>query len=336
FAVVRDAIARGPIPGAAMAVRAGGSTRFAFEGRHLPFTDSPAVAPDTVWDLASLTKVLCTVPLLVRLVERGIVDPRAPLADAFPDARGTSLGARPLLEVVSHTAGLNAYSDLRWWELPREDALRKALCEPTPRERGVIHYSDQGFIALGYLLERHHGRRLDEVARDELYAPLGVGLGFNPPVRESCAPTEIYWGNPGPVQGTVHDENAASLGGVSGHAGLFGTVGAVAAFLEAMMDGRVLTPDGVRFMSREVARAESDRRAFGWVLRHDGWSGGDAAPEGAIGHTGFTGTGVWLHPESGRFNVLLTNRVYPTRNVDSGIVPLRRSFNDAAWRESAH
>jgi CubicO group peptidase (beta-lactamase class C family) len=333
FSIVSDAVRRGPIPAAAAAVGDVGGYRSGFFGRLLPFDDWPAVGPETLFDLASLTKVLCAVPLLLRVVTSGRIDPAAPLAEALPDLGGFPLGERSLLEVVSHTAGLNAYSDLRWWDLPREEALRKALEEPTPREVGLIHYSDQGFIALTYLIEHCYGRRLDEVARTELYEPLGVGIRYNPAEVHLCAPTEIYWGNRDPVQGTVHDENAAALEGVSAHAGLFGTANDVARFLQALLDGNVVPEAGLALMRGELARASDDRRAFGWVMMHKGWTGGDAAPATALGHTGFTGTGVWFDPVSGRFQVLLTNRVYPSREVKSGIADLRRSFNDAVWSE---
>jgi len=135
------------------------------------------------------------------------------------------------------------------------------------------------------------------------------------------------------LRGEVHDENASALGGVSGHAGLFGTLRGVAGYARALLDGRLHPPAVVEYLSREHARAAADdgeRRGFGWMLTHRGWSGGDLMSPRSIGHTGFTGTGVWIDLDRGRSSVLLTNRVYPSRHVESGIIGLRRAFNHAA------
>jgi CubicO group peptidase (beta-lactamase class C family) len=135
------------------------------------------------------------------------------------------------------------------------------------------------------------------------------------------------------LRGEVHDENASAMAGVAGHAGLFGTLRGVSGYARALLTCR-LHPARVRdYVSREHARAEppdQERRGFGWILMHPGWSGGDLISPRSIGHTGFTGTGVWIDLERGRYTVLLTNRVHPSRHVESGIIGLRRAFNHAA------
>jgi CubicO group peptidase (beta-lactamase class C family) len=135
------------------------------------------------------------------------------------------------------------------------------------------------------------------------------------------------------LRGEVHDENAFALGGVSGHAGLFGTLRGVTGYIKALLDCRLHSRSVVAYLSHEHARAvapELERRGFGWILMHPGWSGGDLMSPHSIGHTGFTGTGLWIDLERRRYSVLLSNRVFPSRHIDSNIVGLRRAFNHAA------
>jgi CubicO group peptidase (beta-lactamase class C family) len=317
-----------PIPGAAWGIGLAGQLEFDCAGRLWHTSDAPSVTLETVWDLASLTKVLVTAPLLLRLWQTGQLDLDAPLKDILPEVRGHPLGTATVKQLASHSAGLAALSKLRYWHLPRDAALRKALEEPRPQTS--ITYSDQGFIVLTYLLEKLYGSRLDRIAQRELFAPCGVGLTYHPDA-DLCAATELDAATGELLRGHVHDENTRALEGISGHAGLFGSVSDVARYLEGLIGGRVLNTAALRVMGAELARDAGDARAFGWVLRHDDWLGGNVAPDGALGHTGFTGTGAWLSLETGQINVLLTNRVCPSRHGDSQIAELRRAFNDAAW-----
>lgn len=319
-----------PIPGAAWTAGLAGQLEFGCAGRLWHTPDAPSVTLETVWDLASLTKVLVTAPLLLRLWQDGRLDLDAPLVDTLPELRGMPLGTATVKQLASHSAGLSALSRLRFWNLPRDAALKKSLVEPRPQIG--ITYSDQGFIALTYLLEKLYGSRLDIVAEQELFAPCGVGLTYHPDAS-LCAATELDAATGKLLRGRVHDENTRALEGISGHAGLFGSVTDVAKYLEALIGGRILNAAALRVMGAELARDAGDARAFGWVLRHDDWLGGNTAPDGALGHTGFTGTGAWLSLESGQINVLLTNRVCPSRHGESKIAQVRRAFNDAAWRE---
>jgi CubicO group peptidase (beta-lactamase class C family) len=330
FEVVEAAIKAGPIPGASVAVGIGFDLEFACFGRVSSELDSKVVTLETVYDLASLTKVLVTVPLLLKLIEQGRLDPRAPLVETLPEVKGLSLQNSTIFELVSHTSGLEALSKLRFWDLPRYAALEKALTEPLRDSRKIL-YSDQGFIVLTYLLEKLYGARLDLVARDELFAPLGLDLTYHPE-PSSCAPTEVVPERGGLIVGRVHDENTAALENISGHAGLFGTASDVARFLAHLLDGDVVGHDMLELMSSEIARTENDARTFGWILSHPNWSGGNLAPKTALGHTGFTGTGAWFNPKTHEIHVLLTNRVNPSRDIQSGILELRREFNDTAWK----
>jgi CubicO group peptidase (beta-lactamase class C family) len=351
FEIVRDAIRSGPIPGATLAVGCASGVQFAHFGQTssvLSPAASSAMSPaassvpspaassqpepvslETIYDLASLTKVMLTTTLLVKAVQNGVLDPNAKLETIIPESSGFDLADATITELASHSAGLAAFSKLRFLNLPRAQALQRALQEPRVYPRGTVLYSDQGFIALGAILERVLGKRLDELA-DDLFKPLRLGLTFHPdPAR--CAPTEFVPERGGLIRGVVHDENAASLDGVAGHAGLFGSVRDVAGFVTALLDERIVSSNSLEFMFSERAQSPHDRRAFGWAKRQEGWSGGDAAPDTALGHTGFTGTGLWFDPPSRRFFALLTNRVNPSRDTETGIRELRQAVGDAVW-----
>ena len=131
------------------------------------------------------------------------------------------------------------------------------------------------------------------------------------------------------MQGEVHDENAFAMGGAAGHAGLFGTAEALLDFARAMIDGTLLSPASLAALRTEHGTIQGVRRGLGWQLATPGWPGGDRAPAGTIGHTGFTGTGLWIDPEGRRAWTLLTNRVHPSRHTESGIAALRREVGDA-------
>ncbi|HEY3109278.1 MAG TPA: serine hydrolase domain-containing protein [Chloroflexota bacterium] len=332
FRVVERAIEAGPIPGAAAAV----DEQSACVGATEP--GGPAVSGDTWYDLASLTKVLCTVPLLLERIAEGRLDPSAPLRELLPETAwlqpSPSLAdARPI-ELATHTSGLAAWEPLYTLGRDRATLLAGLLQAPIGDTRGQILYSDLGYILLGHLLERRGGTPLEEQAA-ALYARLGLAdqLAFRV-APERCAPTEHCPWRGRVLRGEVHDENAAALGGVSGHAGLFGTLAGVVGFARALVERRLCPEPVLAYLAREHARgADGERRGFGWVLAHPGWSGGDLAGPRTIGHTGFTGTGLWIDLDRGRRTVLLTNRVHPSRHVDSGIVRLRRAFNHAAFAQ---
>ena len=336
FGLIERAIACGPIPGAAVAIGDRDDERLACFGRTEP--QGPAVTAETWYDLASLTKVLCTVPLLLQAIAAGRIDPRAPLREMLPEIAWLqarpNLGDATLLQLATHTSGLAAWQPLYTLGLNRSTLVARLLHTELERAPGAIVYSDLGYMLLGYLLERVLDAPLEVLARG-LFARVGLDgeLGFGAPADAPIAPTESCPWRLRVLRGEVHDENAAALGGVAGHAGLFGTLRGVCGYARALLDGRLHSAAVLAYLSREHARAtppDLERRGFGWVLMHPGWSGGDLIAEHSIGHTGFTGTGLWLDLERGRYTVLLTNRVHPSRHVESNIVALRRAFNHAA------
>ncbi len=313
-------------------------------------TRGAAVTPETVYDLASVTKVVATTAVLMKLVESGAVDLDAEVAERIPELpRGAGIRVRHL---AGHTSGLPAHveffrrllvGDRQGAPTAREGILRMAATTPleaSPGARAV--YSDLGFIVLGGYLERVTGERLDQLTRRLVTEPLGmtttgfVDLEASPraPRPAPVAPTEVcpYRGL---VVGEVHDDNAHAAGGVLGHAGLFGTAGDLGRFAEAMIAaatgqaGAWFDPAVVRHFFTTRAAPGSSRR-LGWdspseptELSH----AGDRWPRDGVGHTGFTGTMVWLDPPRERYVVLLTNRVHPRRD-GTGIRELRRAVMD--------
>jgi CubicO group peptidase (beta-lactamase class C family) len=336
FGLIEQAIARGPIPGAAAAIGGHGDERHACFGR--TEADGAAVTPETWYDLASLTKVLCTVPLLLNAIASGRIDPQAPLRDLLPEIAWLqdtpNLGDATVLQLATHTSGLAAWEPLYTLGLNRATLLARLLHTRLERTPGAIVYSDIGYMLLGYLLERVLESPLDVLARD-LFGRIGLdsALAFQTPADAPIAPTERCPWRSRVLRGEVHDENAAALGGAAGHAGLFGTLRGVCGYARAVLGCRLQSAAVLEYLSREHARADPpdlERRGFGWVLMHPGWSGGDLISARSIGHTGFTGTGLWIDLERGRYTVLLSNSVHPSRHLASNIIGLRRAFNNAA------
>jgi CubicO group peptidase (beta-lactamase class C family) len=283
FELIERAVASGPLYGAAVAIGAGSDLRIACFGRIE--AEGAAVMPETWYDLASLTKVLCTVPLCLQAIGQGRLDPRAPLREVLPKIDWLqdrpNLGDATVLQLATHTSGLPAWQPLYTLGLDRATLLAKLLHTPLQRPAGVIEYSDLGFMLLGYVLERCSGVPFEVLAR-AFFASVGMDgeLAVKPPAEASIAPTEQCPWRSRMLRGEVHDENAAALGGVAGHAGLFGTVRGVAGYATALLECRLLSSALVSYLSREHARDATpglERRGFGWALMHPGWSGGGIA-----------------------------------------------------------
>lgn len=287
--------------------------------------DTTPLTDEHLFDLASLTKVVTTVTAL-RLVDDGSLDLDEPVASAVAVGSGRGAETITLRHLLTHTSGLPAEGRL-WRTGMRGEHLRDAvLGSALLTSPGEIHrYSDVGFIAVGELLERVSGRRLDELVR-ETAALIGAGsLTWSPDDSRAVA-TEVQPGR-GLVRGTVHDELAAALERPAGHAGLFGTVQDVAALARVVRDdgvgagGRVLSPESARLLREPVVPAAGFEQALGLRVRDASWMG-DAD---AVGHTGFTGTAFAVSPRTGDYGVLLLNRVHPTRE-GADVSAVRREF----------
>ena len=313
-------------------------------GRLSYAADAEPVGPDTIYDLASLTKVVVTTPLVMRLHERGTLALDAPASAHLAEFTGGARDRVTVADLLAHCGGLLWWTDLyrQCKGLPaRETRLcflnricKRALDYP-PRSRTV--YSDLGFILLGALLERLTQAPLDRLAVDEIFAPLGMNeIFYNPPesLRARIAPTEDDPRRGGILRGQVHDENAHGLGGVAPHAGLFGTARSLVPFAQMWLgggrqDGSPLfrTATLQRF-SRRANLVAGSSRALGWDTPAPESSCGNRFSAASFGHTGFTGTSLWIDPERDVFVILLANRVHPTRD-NPRLTALRPAFHDA-------
>lgn len=291
---------------------------------------------DTIFDLASVSKVFTSIAV-VQLVEEGRVDPAAPVADYLPEFAAGGKEEVTVEQLLTHTSGLVAWLPL-WSRYDTEAARVDAvLAQPLDDPPGSVYrYSDLNLITLGVLVERLRGQGLDEVVAERITEPLGMDdTGYNPTERTRTAATE-YQASPerGVVWGQVHDENAWSLGGVAGHAGVFSTADDLAVLAQTLIDGG--SYDGRRILSRaSVDLLVTDRNAafpgdgHGLGLEIDQrWYMGALSGPRTIGHTGYTGTSFIVDLDSRSFAVLLTNRVHPSRSWGSNN-PARRAWADA-------
>jgi CubicO group peptidase (beta-lactamase class C family) len=309
--------------------------------QRLPATGAP-VGDETPFDLASLTKPMATAALAMVLAGDGALDLDAPVRRWLPEA-ATRATVRQLL---GHAAGCAAHVEffraLRTGEHadPRAELVTLAAAHPAGPPGVTALYSDLGYILLGAILERVAGRPLDEAFRSAVGEPLGLGGARYPGAAalQGAVATEID--DRGLVAGRVHDENAYFGGGVCGHAGLFATIGDVAAFAAAFVEtaagrarGRWRTEVVQRFLADGAAPGATWRLGWDTPSAETGVShAGDRWPRtAAVGHTGFTGTSLWLDLARGRWVALLTNRVHPTRHgTADAIKALRRAVGDAA------
>ncbi len=274
---------------------------------------------ETWFDLASLTKVIFTTTTILRLVDEGRFGLDDTLASVIPDLRQYDVANAPerrltFRQCLAHQTHLPGVEPL--YTYGQDPQTLRAFVLQRAWASGPPVYSDINFILLGIAVERVTRRALGE-------QPLPVGFTFRPDPA-LCAATERCSWRGRMIRGEVHDENAFALGGASGHAGLFGTVDAVLGFAHALLCGKLMSEQG----AAAIRTRESGCRTIGWEARHEGWPGGDACSPETIGHTGFTGTGLWIDFERGLAWTLLTNRVHPTRHRDSGIVALRRATGD--------
>jgi CubicO group peptidase (beta-lactamase class C family) len=320
FVPVAAAIADGRIPGATLGVVAADGHRAVRTAGLAAILPSPEPLTAAHWfDLASLTKVIATTPMILALADRGALDLDRPLTDAISDLRQydvASAAERRLTfrDCLAHRTFLPAVEPI--YTYGDDPARLRAFVLQREWRHGPPVYSDINFILLGIAVERLTGRSL----RDW---PLADGLGYAPPRGPAVATEACSWRGRILV-GEVHDENAFALGGAAGHAGLFGTVAGVLDFALGLLDGSGASPAMIDAMR---TRVHADRTC-GWERRFAGWHGGDACSPGTIGHTGFTGTGLWIDFERGLAWTLLTNRVHPTRHRDSGIFALRPAVGD--------
>jgi CubicO group peptidase (beta-lactamase class C family) len=293
-------------------------------GTELPDADKVPMRTDTIFDMASVSKLFTSIAVM-QLVERGEVDVAAPVATYLPEFGVNGKESITVAQLLTHTSGLVAWLPL-WSAYPDVPSRIKAVMDVAPHNPpgSTYEYSDLNLITLGVLVERITGKKLDQVVAERITRPLRmVDTGYNPPASklDRIAATE-YAANPprGMIRGSVHDENAWSLGGVAGHAGVFSTVGDMAVLAQTILNGgtyrghRILRERTVTdLLTNHNQNFPGHDHGYGFELNQMWYMGGLSGPRTA-GHTGFTGTDVVIDPASRSFAILLTNRVHPTRD----------------------
>jgi len=329
FAPAAAAVASGRIPGAMLGVvSANGDRSIHLAGMAALVPEADPLTEDHWFDLASVSKVIGTTDMILTLAEQGRLDLDRPLTDAIPDLRQYDPANAPerkltFRDCLAHRTFLPAVEPIYTYD--GDPQRLRAFVLQREWRHGPPVYSDINFILLGIAVERITGAPLSSW-------PLAPGLRYGPPPGPAVATEACSWRGR-VMKGEVHDENAWALGGAPGHAGLFGTVAGVLGYAAGLLDGSGASP----FKLEGIRTRVEGHRTCGWERRFQGWPGGDACSDETIGHTGFTGTGLWVDFERGLAWTLLTNRVHPTRHSDSGIVELRRATGDAviaAWDET--
>jgi len=317
-------------PGAVGYVGHGGETLFhEAVGMRTLLPEPEAARRDTIYDLASLTKVIATATSVLLLHERGLLDIDRPVSEILPLPAFKTITPRHLL---THTAGLPPFKTWHKEAGSVDEYIQRIAALPlesAPGEQRV--YSDLGFMMLGRIVEIIGKNALDSFAQENIFKPLGMEhTGFNIPAawRERCAATEQCPWRGKLMRGEVHDENAYAVGGVSGHAGLFAPAGDLARFCRGLLGGKLLKPETIAMMARPGAVARYPWQVLGWKI--DPWaegSEGHLRSRRAIGHTGWTGTSFWLDLDSHHFVILLSNTPHPTRDLRDNAT-LRRTFHE--------
>lgn len=314
FAPLGAAVVEGRIPGGVLGiVDAAGNRMVCAVGSAQTQPDRWDMHETTWFDLASLTKVIFTTERVLALAEAGRIDLDAPLTSVLPDFRQYNADnwERKITfrQCLGHQTALPAVEPI--YTYGRDPDLLRTFVLQREWKAGPAVYSDINFILLGLALERIEGKWIREMT-----PPPGFAWSADP---KHAAATEVCYWRHRVLVGEVHDDNCSALQG-AGHAGLFGTADAL---LDFALD-KLRSANAAALIRQPL----SARRTHGWERPYEGWSGGELNSPETIGHTGFTGTGLWVDFARGHAWTLLTNRIHPTRHFDSGIVALRRAVGD--------
>jgi CubicO group peptidase (beta-lactamase class C family) len=342
FGIVENAIAARAFPACSLAVTFRGELvahkafgRFTYDPASLGV--SSEVATTSIFDLASLTKVVATTAMAMILYERGLLDLEASVNAIVPEFAGDNAIRREvtLRMLLAHSSGLPAYEKLFLRAKTHDALLQAAFATPlaaTPGSR--VEYSDIGFIILGIILERLADESLDTFCQREIFGPLGMmHTTFNPTqaLKDSILPAadDLSFRHR-IIQGEVQDENASVLGGVAGHAGLFSTAEDLAIFAHCMLNGGhpILRSATVELFSRREILPEGTSRALGWDTPSAPSQSGKYFSSRSFGHLGYTGTSLWIDPDRQLSIILLTNRTWPDCQNQT-IKQVRPAFHDA-------
>lgn len=338
--VVRRGMSAGGYPGASVVVGRKGYSVWQKGFGFLDWSKNTSVSvTESVYDLASLTKVVGTTTAIMILFDEGLVVLDAPVHSYIPEFTGGYKDSITVRDLLAHRSGLPASRDL--WRIAHTPAEARRAAVEAPlscRPRACMIYSDLGAITLGLIVESVTGMGLDEYLQARVFGPIGMtATSFRPDasLRKMIAPTELAPPRGYPLRGEVHDENAYALGGVAGHAGMFSTAADLSMFAQMMLNGGEYA--GVRIVADSTIKLFTEKtvirnRALGWA-KPDGTGGsGDHLSDAAYGHTGYTGTSLWIDPKRDMFVVLLTNRVHAAkaRRPAKVISDVRADLADAA------
>jgi CubicO group peptidase (beta-lactamase class C family) len=337
--VVKTALEEAVAPGVAIAVGRNGHIAYMKGYGTIDWNrpGSPAVDTNTLYDLASLTKVIATTSVAMILEEGGQLDLGRTVGSYLPEFNTPEKGSITVRQLLTHSSGLEAGANIYRTARGREQYLQQISARPLEYTPGSnMIYSDWNMIVLQLVMERITGKTLDVLATEKIFRPLGMtDTQFQPSIslRSRIAPTQVDDGRGGLLWGSVHDENAWAIGGVAGHAGLFSTARDLALFSMMVLNGgegangiRIAKPATIARWTSRQGRESS--RTLGWDSPDGGSSAGQFFSPWSFGHTGFTGTSIWIDPEKDLFVVVLTNRVNPTQN-NTRHVQLRRDVADA-------
>ncbi len=337
--VVQRGISAGGYPGASVVVGRKGFSVLSRGFGSLDWTGKSRVSvQESIYDLASLTKVIATTTAMMVLYDQGRLALDAPVSRYLPDFAGGLKDQVTVRHLLTHRGGLPAGRPL--WRIAHTPAQARAAVLSTPigcTPGACYEYSDLGADLLGFIAEAISGQPLDQFLEREVFSKLGMTdthFRLNATDAARTAPTEIAPARGYPLRGEVHDENAWALGGVAGHAGLFSTASDLSVFAQMLLEGgkyagvRVVSDSTVALFTKRAA----GRRALGWDTCDGGAGCGQHLSERAFGHTGFTGTSIWIDPDRQVFVILLTNRVHAARATSPSkvIADVRNDLADAA------
>ena len=338
--VIERGIKAGGYPGASVVVGRKGAAVFekGFGRLSWSSTSTPVDAQRTIYDVASLSKVVGTTTAIMILFDEKKIGLDDPVVNYIPTFGGGDKDKVTLRQLLTHTSGLPAGRDI--WRIAQTPLEARALVLNTPlegRPGAQYIYSDLGADVLGLIVEVVAGEPLDKFLTRRVFDPLGMNETFYRPadsLRYRIAPTEVTPPRGYPLRGEVHDENAYALGGVAGHAGLFSTAADLSVFAQMMLNGGEY--NGVQIISKPTVELFTSRsfghRALGWDTAEGDYGSGRYLGPTAYGHTGFTGTSMWIDPEREMFVILLTNRVHAARALRPAkvISDVRADLSDAA------
>ncbi|TPI23678.1 serine hydrolase [Mesorhizobium sp. B3-2-1] len=322
YAPLEAAVTAKRIPGGVLGIVDKSGDRIVRAIGSAQLVPEPRPMQENTWfDLASLTKVIFTTPRILALAQDGVIDLDAPLISVLPDLRQYDANAWErkvtFRQCLGHQTPFPAVEPIYTYGRDPE-LLRAFILQREWRARDPV-YSDINFILLGFALERLSGKSIRAMEP-------GPGFAWSTEPDAAAATEDCTWRHR-VLSGEVHDDNCSALQG-AGHAGLFGTAASVLDFAQGLLDGTGASGQSIALMREPL----SATRTHGWERPHEGWSGGALCSQGTIGHTGFTGTGLWIDFDKGKAWTLLTNRIHPTRHFDSGIVSLRQAVGDLVNR----